>query len=519
MSQNEDERLAFWAGRKAAFPAVGRISPDYMCMDGTIPRKALPAVLAGIAELSRKYDLRCANVFHAGDGNLHPLILFDANKPGELERAEGFGADILRLCVKSGGVLTGEHGVGIEKRDLMPEVFSEADLAQQQRVKCAFDSGGLLNPGKSVSGAAPLRRTGPHACLGRQAAVPRHSAVLRGRAMAETAKPSNAEDLQQVIAWAAGTKTPLDLIGSGSKRGIGRPVEAAMVLDLSSLTGIDAYEPDELVLTAGAATPLLEIEALLAQRNQVLAFEPPHFDKLLGSTGAGTLGGIIAGNLSGPRRLKAGAARDHFLGFSGVSGRGETFKSGSRVMKNVTGYDLPKLLAGSWGTLAALSSVTVKVLPAAETEVTLAVATASPEAACQVMSEAMQGNAEASGAAYVPAALTTASAVRALAGAGHGLTFFRIEGIAPSVAYRAEALTGAVSAFGEVVVLAQADSRIVWREIRDVAFLADRPKRPLWRVSVPPATRPPGHGGDGRHRRGPRFHGLGRGSGVGGGAG
>ncbi len=148
VSRNEDERLAFWAGRKAAFPAVGRISPDYMCMDGTIPRKALPAVLAGIAELSRKYDLRCANVFHAGDGNLHPLILFDANKPGELERAEGFGADILRLCVKSGGVLTGEHGVGIEKRDLMPEVFSETDLAQQQRVKCAFDAGGLLNPGK-----------------------------------------------------------------------------------------------------------------------------------------------------------------------------------------------------------------------------------------------------------------------------------------------------------------------------------------------------------------------------------
>ena len=148
VSQSEDERLAFWAGRKAAFPAVGRISPDYMCMDGTIPRKALPAVLAGIAELSRQYQLRCANVFHAGDGNLHPLILFDANAEGELERAEKFGADILRLCVKSGGVLTGEHGVGIEKRDLMPEVFSEIDLAQQQRVKCAFDSGGLLNPGK-----------------------------------------------------------------------------------------------------------------------------------------------------------------------------------------------------------------------------------------------------------------------------------------------------------------------------------------------------------------------------------
>jgi glycolate oxidase len=148
ISTSEEERMLFWAGRKAAFPAVGRISPDYICMDGTIPRKRLPEVLQGMAELSRLHRLRVANVFHAGDGNLHPLILFDANDPDELERAETFGADILRLCVKVGGVLTGEHGVGIEKRDLMPEMFSEADLAQQMRVKCAFDARGLLNPGK-----------------------------------------------------------------------------------------------------------------------------------------------------------------------------------------------------------------------------------------------------------------------------------------------------------------------------------------------------------------------------------
>jgi len=148
VSQSEAERQLFWAGRKAAFPAVGRISPDYYCMDGTIPRKQLPKVLARTRELSEKYDLRVANVFHAGDGNLHPLILYDANNPGELERAEAFGADILRLCVEVGGVLTGEHGVGVEKRDLMGEMFSEDDLKHQQRVKCAFDEKQLLNPGK-----------------------------------------------------------------------------------------------------------------------------------------------------------------------------------------------------------------------------------------------------------------------------------------------------------------------------------------------------------------------------------
>ena len=148
ISRNEAERLAFWAGRKAAFPAVGRISPDYYCMDGTIPRGRLAEVLTQISELSAEHGLRVANVFHAGDGNLHPLILYDANQPGEIERAEAFGADILRLCVKVGGVLTGEHGVGVEKRDLMGVMFDEIDLAQQQRLKCAFDPDGLLNPGK-----------------------------------------------------------------------------------------------------------------------------------------------------------------------------------------------------------------------------------------------------------------------------------------------------------------------------------------------------------------------------------
>ncbi len=165
-SQSEEERLLFWAGRKAAFPAVGRISPDYLCMDGTIPRKRIGSVLNRMKEMERKYRLSCANVFHAGDGNLHPLILYDANNPGELQRAEDFGADILRLCVEVGGVLTGEHGVGIEKRDLMDAMFDEVDLNQQQRLKCAFDDASLLNPGKvfpQLCRCAELNRMHVHA--------------------------------------------------------------------------------------------------------------------------------------------------------------------------------------------------------------------------------------------------------------------------------------------------------------------------------------------------------------------
>ena len=176
VSTSEAERDSFWAGRKAAFPAVGRISPDYYCMDGTIPRHRLSEVLAGMTALSSRYGLRVANVFHAGDGNLHPLILYDANVPGELEKAEEFGAEILRLCVKAGGVLTGEHGVGVEKRDLMNEVFTETDLAHQQRVKCAFDPTQQLNPGKvfpTLHRCAELGRVHIHRGQTRFADLPR----------------------------------------------------------------------------------------------------------------------------------------------------------------------------------------------------------------------------------------------------------------------------------------------------------------------------------------------------------
>ena len=176
ISNSEAERNAFWAGRKAAFPAVGRISPDYYCMDGTIPRHRLAEVLARMGELSDQYGLKVANVFHAGDGNLHPLILYDANASGELARAEEFGADILRLCVEVGGVLTGEHGVGVEKRDLMGEMFDEIDLAHQQRVKCAFDPTQQLNPGKvfpTLHRCAELGRVHIHSGQTRFPDIPR----------------------------------------------------------------------------------------------------------------------------------------------------------------------------------------------------------------------------------------------------------------------------------------------------------------------------------------------------------
>ena len=176
MSENEEERELFWAGRKAAFPAVGRLSPDYYCMDGTIPRSRLPEVISRMKGLSKEFGLEVANVFHAGDGNLHPLILYNANIPGELEKAERLGAEILKLCVEVGGVLTGEHGVGVEKRDLMGTMFTENDLKHQQRLKCSFDPKSLLNPGKvfpTLHRCAELGRVHVHSGETRFPDVPR----------------------------------------------------------------------------------------------------------------------------------------------------------------------------------------------------------------------------------------------------------------------------------------------------------------------------------------------------------
>ena len=324
-SQSEEERLLFWAGRKAAFPAVGRISPDYYCMDGTIPRKRIGDVLLRMKQMEARYGLRAANVFHAGDGNLHPLILYDANKPGELERAEAFGSDILRLCVEVGGVLTGEHGVGVEKRDLMDTMFNEIDLNQQQRLKCAFDRKEPAQSRQSVPAALPLRGTRPRACPRRTAPLPRSAALLNQRSFMTVFQPSDAAEAAEVVAWAAAEGQSLEIVAGGSKRGLGRPPRADHRLDVSRLAGIVDYDPAELILTARAATPMAEIEAELEAKRQMLAFEPPDWRSLIGGDRRANrpLAAFSPAISPGPRRVRAGAARDYFLGFSAINGWGE----------------------------------------------------------------------------------------------------------------------------------------------------------------------------------------------------
>jgi glycolate oxidase FAD binding subunit len=294
-------------------------------------------------------------------------------------------------------------------------------------------------------------------------------------------RPDSVAALQEAVASAAAERIPLEILGAGTKCCVGRPVEAARRLSVAGLRGIVLYEAEELVLSANAGTTLVEIEQSLAQKGQQLAFEPPDWSRLLGTEpGTQTIGGVVAGNLAGPRRLTAGAARDHLLGFQAVSGRGEIFKAGGRVVKNVTGFDLSKLLAGSFGTLAVMSEVTLKVLPRPEAAATLLLLGQDAATAAGSMAAALGSSNEISGAAWLPAAL----AGRLGVGEGAAVTALRFEGIAESIAYRLTALTGLIP--GAAARLDGPESDAFWRAVRDVKPLWDDASRDVWRVSVAP---------------------------------
>lgn len=272
--------------------------------------------------------------------------------------------------------------------------------------------------------------------------------------------PETVEELAHIVATAAANREPMEVLGNATKRGMGRPVTTAHTLTTSKLAGVSLYEPEELVLTTRAGTPLSQIEALLAANQQQLAFEPQHL-------GAQTIGGVIAAGISGPRRVQAGAVRDHLLGFTAVNGRGEIFKSGGRVVKNVTGYDLSKLMAGSFGTLAVLSEVTLKVLPRAQAQATLVMRGQTAREGAALLCKALGLPFEVTGAAWMPAF------------DGGSVTVLRLEGFADSVADRANSLTRllGVSVTGE-------EFANFWEMVRDVKCLDT--SKALWRISVPP---------------------------------
>lgn len=309
-------------------------------------------------------------------------------------------------------------------------------------------------------------------------------------AVEEILRPATDWELRGIVAGLAEKRRPIEVVGNASKRAIGRPVQAAVTITTASLRGITLYEPTELVMSARTGTPLAQIEAELSARGQMLAFEPIDLTGAIGAAHGGqTIGAVFAANLSGARRIASGAARDHLLGVHGVNGRGEKFKSGGRVMKNVTGYDLARGLSGSWGTLAVLTEVTFKVLPWPETSMTLVYPGLPDDIAAELMCGALGAPYEVSGTVHLSAALTKRLSMPELKAAGQPLTLIRIENFAKSVTYRKEMLKEHLKVYGAASELDFADTTQLWGELRRLAVFPHGPSM-LWRISTAPRNGP-----------------------------
>jgi glycolate oxidase FAD binding subunit len=309
----------------------------------------------------------------------------------------------------------------------------------------------------------------------------------------DTLRVRDAKDVEQAVRAAIANEQPLEIIGHGTKRMVGQPMATNALLDLSALNAVKSYEPNELIITVEAGAPLADVKSLIDSRNQQFAFEPMDTAPLLGLSDAGTIGGMIGAGLAGPRRIQAGGARDHLLGAHAVSGFGDSFKTGGRVVKNVTGYDLCKLLAGSWGTLAVVTEVTLKVMPRPESERTLVLRGLDDGTANRAMTAALGSPFDVTGAAHVPkSALHDASgALGGLGWPGQALTLVRLEGILASAAHRAASLTQQLAAFGTADIIEDQLSAAAWESLRDVApFAAKGPLGawPVWRIVCPPAS-------------------------------
>lgn len=349
VARDEAERLRIWKGRKSAFSAVGRLSPDFIVQDGVVPRKQLGSALVEIEQLGRKFGIRVANVFHAGDGNLHPLILFDGTEAGALEKAEELAGEILQMCIRRGGSITGEHGVGMEKRQYLAHMFAPTDMEVMRRLRRSIDPLEIANRRKMFPDENGHGR------------VPAPEIIPSTSGTRTTLRPGSFREVQQAVADHARIRPR----GGGTKPALSRPPQGVVSIDLSSLSGIVEYEPEEYTFTALAGTPVAEIQERLALEGQYLPFDP-----VLVRAGA-TLGGTIAAGTGGSGRYRYGGIRDFLLGIRFVSGRAELVRGGSRVVKNAAGFDLPKLMVGSLGRLGVLMEMTFKVFPLAQRWLTL----------------------------------------------------------------------------------------------------------------------------------------------------
>ena len=397
-ARDESERKKLWAARKGAFGAIGRISPDSMIQDAVVPRSRLPQVLGAAYDIAARYQLRIANVFHAGDGNLHPLICFDSRFADQVQRVKDAGRELMEVCVAAGGTITGEHGVGFDKRELLPLVFSEADMNAMLSVRAAFDPLGLCNPGKIVpmlrgcgeakaiaaevqerhelsmhSGIEQVRQRGlpPLSHQRGQAPLPDlfySLAQIAGEAHVvsqnETliVSPASAEEISEILKLASREGCKVLPAGGGTWL----RTTANIVVSTLRLNQIIEHEPADLIAIAQAGVTLTDFNAKLAENGQWLPLDPP-------DDGRATLGGVVATGIGGPQQFGYGPPRGSVIGMKVVLADGTMIKAGGRVVKNVAGYDLCKLFTGSYGSLGIITELNFKLRPRPAREATVIV--------------------------------------------------------------------------------------------------------------------------------------------------
>jgi len=344
-AKNNDERNRLWQGRRGAFGAVARLAPNYLVNDATVPRTKLPEALAAVAAITKKYDCKHGNVFHAGDGNLHPLLLFDSRDTDQLHRVEKAGWEIMEACVKLGGTISGEHGIGLEKQEAMRMVFSEDDFHAQRALKRAFDSQNILNPGKVIP---PPREGADNA----EPAKP----TLAEQVRSVSGNGSRASEIMETIKKAVSQKRSVVPVGSGTFSQFGNlPIRETQTVSSLSLADVTEYDPPNQVITVGAGMPLTALQEHLKANNQWLPVRPPFFNS------NSTIGSLVALAACGPERMAYGAPRDLLLGLRYIDSRGRQITAGGRVVKNVAGYDMTRLITGSAGTLGFISEATWRV--------------------------------------------------------------------------------------------------------------------------------------------------------------
>lgn len=383
LARDENERKKLWAARKGAFGAIGRIAPDSMIQDAVVPRSKLPEVLDDVFRIAAKYRLRIANVFHAGDGNLHPLICFDSRSPSEVEHVKEAGRELMETCVRAGGSISGEHGVGFDKRDLLPLIFSEADMNAMLRVRSAFDPSGLMNPGKIIpvlrgcgEGRAVASISGNgNGSRPAAAAVFEPTAIARDfsskfssseSSVTRTAEPTSSDEVSEILKTAFANGRSVVPRGSGACIEAGNPITRTdLSIRTTSLKRIIEHEPADLIASAEAGVTLSELNSELAKRGQWLPLDPP-------DDGSATLGGVVATGLSGAQRIGYGSPRAFVIGMKVILADGTLIKMGGRVVKNVAGYDLCKLFTGSYGTLGVITELTFKLRPLPQKTATIA---------------------------------------------------------------------------------------------------------------------------------------------------